>query len=174
MLTANHPRCTVGAFVLITGRLGDLYGFKNLFIIGWLWLAIWSLAAGFAPNAICFDIFRALSGIGPSILMPNAAALLANGWKEQWKKNLAFAVFGAVAPGGFLVGAAVGSFIIQQGGSWEWIYWSMAIVAAVYAVACWWVVPGGGGMNKHGDGKVDWPGSFFGVSGLILVFVSLK
>lgn len=160
--------------MLITGRLGDLYGFKNMFVIGWLWLAIWSLAAGFAPNPVCFDIFRALSGIGPSILMPNAAALLANGWKEQWKKNLAFAIFGAVAPGGYLVGGAVAAFIIKRGGSWEWIYWSMAIVAAGYAVACWLVIPGEGGMNRYGTGKVDWIGSFFGVSGLVLIFVSLK
>lgn len=171
---ANCHRCTVGAFVLVTGRLGDLYGFKNLFMIGWVWLAIWSLAAGFAPNSISFDIFRALAGIGPSILMPNAAALLANGWKEQWKKNLAFAIFGAIAPAGFVVGAAAGAVITECGGTWEWIYWSMAICAMVYALLSWLVVPNKGGMNKPGIGNVDYVGSFFGVAGLVLIFVSLK
>lgn len=145
-----------------------------MFVIGWLWLTIWSLAAGFAPNAICFDIFRALSGIGPSILMPNAAALLANGWKEQWKKNMAFAIFGAIAPGGYIIGAAVAAAIMERGGTWEWIYWSMAIVGALYTLASWLVIPDGGGMNMFGSGGVDWLGSFFGVSGLILIFVSLK
>lgn len=106
--------------------------------------------------------------------MPNAAALLANGWKEQWKKNMAFAIFGAIAPGGFVVGAAVGAAITERGGTWEWIYWSMAIVGVLYALASWWVVPGGGGMNKPGAGRVDWLGSFFGVSGLVLIFVALK
>ncbi|KAI5845794.1 major facilitator superfamily [Morchella snyderi] len=166
--------CTVGAFVLITGRFGDLYGFKNMFTIGWVWFSIWSLACGFAPNGISFDIFRALAGIGPSILMPNAAALLANGWREQRKKNLAFAVFGAIAPAGFVIGCATGAVITECGGRWEWIFWSMAIVAAVIAVMGWVVIPGGGRMNIRGEGDVDWIGSFVGVAGLVLVFVALN
>lgn len=145
-----------------------------MFMFGWVWLAIWSLACGFAPNAVSFDIFRALSGIGPSILMPNAAALLAHGWKEQWKKNLAFAIFGAIAPAGFVVGAATGAVITECGGTWEWIFWSMAIIAAAYAVAGWWVIPGKGRMNMYGTGSVDYLGSFVGVAGLVLIFVSLK
>lgn len=106
--------------------------------------------------------------------MPNAAALLANGWKEQWKKNLAFAIFGAIAPGGYVIGAAVAALIVERGGTWEWIYWSMAIVGTLYALTSWLVIPGDGRMNKYSPGRVDWLGSFFGVSGLVLIFVSLK
>jgi len=91
-------RCTVGAFVLITGRLGDLYGKKLVFVLGWFWLALFNLVAGFAPNDIVYDIFRALAGIGPSALMPNAAALFGTAYPPGPRKNIVFAVFGAVAP----------------------------------------------------------------------------
>jgi MFS family permease len=66
--------CTVGAFVLIQGRLGDLYGKKTLFVLGYAWLSIFSIMSGFVRSAIAFDIARAVAGIGCSALMPNAAA----------------------------------------------------------------------------------------------------
>jgi MFS family permease len=173
-------RCTVGAFVLITGRLGDLYGRKNMFLIGWAWLIVFSIAAGFAGNHIVFDVLRALSGIGPSIMMPNAAALLAGAWPnmsskhDQSRKMLAFCIFGAIAPGGYILGGGWGSAVIYTGLRWGWIYWSMAIVCAALASAAWVVIPDTEGLNGKGEGTVDYIGSVFGVTGLVLVFVSLK
>lgn len=41
---------TSATFVLPSGRLGDLFGHQNIFLIGCVWFALWSLAAGFAPN----------------------------------------------------------------------------------------------------------------------------
>ncbi|PUU79967.1 major facilitator superfamily domain-containing protein [Tuber borchii] len=166
--------CTVGGFVLITGRLGDIYGHKNMFLIGWLWTTIWSIASGFAKDEVQFDIFRAMVGIGPSIMMPNAAALLALAWTQQWKKNLAFVVFGALAPAGFILGAGWGAGITETGVRWEWIYWSMAIVTAFYAVASWWVIPETGGMNDFHSTGFDVPGSVTGVAGLALIFIALN
>lgn len=37
---------TVGTFVLPAGRLGDVYGHKNLVLIGWLWFSVWSVVTG--------------------------------------------------------------------------------------------------------------------------------
>ena len=145
-----------------------------MFLIGWLWTAIWSIASGFAKDEVQFDIFRAMVGIGPSIMMPNAAALLALAWTQQWKKNLAFVVFGAVAPAGFVLGAGWGAGITETGVRWEWIYWSMAIVTAFYAVASWWVIPEKGGMNDFHSMGFDVPGSVTGVAGLALIFIALK
>lgn len=69
---------TVGTFILIAGRLGDVYGHKKFFIIGFFWYALWSLLAGFSvySNQIFFDCCRAFQGIGPALLLPNAIAIL--------------------------------------------------------------------------------------------------
>jgi MFS family permease len=151
-----------------------------MFLIGWSWLVIFNVAAGFARNHIVFDVLRALSGIGPSIMMPNAAALLAGAWPDssskhdQSRKMLAFCIFGAIAPGGFILGAAWGSALVHTGLQWRWIYWSMAIVCAALAVAASVVIPNTQGLNGKGEGTVDYLGSVVGVAGLVLVFVSLK
>lgn len=172
--------CTVGAFVLITGRLGDLYGRKNLFMLGWLWLGIFNIAIGFAKNHIVYDVLRALAGIGPAMLMPNAAALLGGAWPDvrskhdQSRKMLAFCIFGAVAPAGYILGTAWGAAVIQTGLQWSWIYWTMAIVCLGFGAASWAVIPNTQGLNGRGEGKLDYLGSFVGVAGLILVFVSIK
>jgi Major Facilitator Superfamily. len=59
---------TVGTFIFVSGRLGDVYGHKLLFIIGFLWFALWSLLGGFSvwSNPRFFDCCRAFQGIGPA------------------------------------------------------------------------------------------------------------
>ncbi|CAF3734586.1 unnamed protein product [Rotaria socialis] len=57
---------TVGIFILITGRLGDVFGHKLLLIIGYVILAVFSLLPGMAAyvkDDIYFDVMRALQGI---------------------------------------------------------------------------------------------------------------
>lgn len=39
---------TVGSFILISGRLGDVFGYKKMMIIGYLWFSLWSLVCGLA------------------------------------------------------------------------------------------------------------------------------
>ncbi|KAI5821177.1 major facilitator superfamily domain-containing protein [Pyronema omphalodes] len=171
--------CTVGTFVLITGRLGDLYGRRNLFLLGYFLLTLLNIGIGFARNHIVYDILRALSGIGPSIMMPNAAALLGGAWQGDDKRSrrmkmLAFCTFGAIAPGGYILGGAWGAGVIEAGSHWGWVYWSMAIVCAGLTVAAWLVVPDNEVTNGRGSGGFDWWGSLTGVCGLVMVFIALN
>lgn len=93
---------TVGTFILVSGRLGDMFGYKRMLIIGYLWFSLWSMIAGLAvySNHVLFVFARVFQGIGPAILLPNALALLgvsyANG---SPRKDMVFAFFGACAPG---------------------------------------------------------------------------
>jgi MFS family permease len=69
---------TVGTFILIAGRLGDLYGHKRLFVAGFFWFGLWSLLAGFAvySGPMLFECCTAFQGIGPAFLLPNGIAIL--------------------------------------------------------------------------------------------------
>lgn len=51
---------TVGTFILISGRLGDLFGWKRMLIIGFAWFSIWSLVAGLSiySNHVLFNFAR--------------------------------------------------------------------------------------------------------------------
>lgn len=82
---------TSATFVLPSGRLGDLFGHKRVFIMGWVWFAVWSLVAGFARGdgrgTVLFCVCRGFQGIGPALLVPNGQALMGRVYKPGMRKN---------------------------------------------------------------------------------------
>lgn len=60
---------TVGTFVLVSGRLGDVFGYKRMLLVGYSWFALWSVVVGFSvwSNSYVLIVFaRVLQGIGPA------------------------------------------------------------------------------------------------------------
>lgn len=88
---------TVGTFILPSGRWGDLFGYKKLYLIGLAWYALWTLAAGVSvySGKVLFNFARALQGIGPAICLPNALAIFGTKYKPGLKKTMVFSIFGA-------------------------------------------------------------------------------
>ncbi|CAF4751243.1 unnamed protein product [Rotaria socialis] len=127
---------TVGIFILITGRLGDVFGHKLLLIIGYVILAVFSLLPGMAAyvkDDIYFDVMRALQGIGPATLLPNAVALLARAYPNCKRKSFVFSMFGATAPIAFIMGALFRS-IFAELVWWPWAQWVLAIFCVILAI----------------------------------------
>jgi MFS family permease len=92
---------TVGSFILISGRLGDIFGYKKMLIIGFSWFALWSMIAGLSVYStdVLFVFSRVFQGIGPAITLPNGLALLGATYNPGKRKDMVFAIFGATAPG---------------------------------------------------------------------------
>ncbi|KIN07549.1 hypothetical protein OIDMADRAFT_99662 [Oidiodendron maius Zn] len=165
---------TVGTFILIAGRLGDLYGHKRLVIIGYSWFALWSLLAGFSvySDIIFFDCCRAFQGIGPALLLPNSIAILGRAYKPGLKKSIIFSLNGATAPSGFVVGAVFSSLLSQRLW-WPWAYWIAGIALLVLAVLGAFVIPYTPPPERDNSvstfARIDIWGSVTGVSGLVLI-----
>ena len=70
--------------------------------------------------------------------LPNGIAILGSTYSPGPQKNLAFALFGATAPAGCVVGAVFGSLF---GDNWPWAYYSLALVLAATAAACIYIIP---------------------------------
>lgn len=104
---------TVGTFILLSGRCGDLFGYKSMVIVGFMWFAIWNVVAGCSiyvagdGGQILFILARVLSGIGPAILLPNALGLLGATYEEGRRKDMVFSLFGACAPSMYSQGEIV-------------------------------------------------------------------
>ncbi|KAJ5732582.1 hypothetical protein N7493_004063 [Penicillium malachiteum] len=168
---------TVGTFILVSGRLGDVYGHRLIFIIGFAWFALWSLLAGFAvwSNPRFFDCCRAFQGIGPALLLPNAVAILGRTYPPGQRKGMVFCLFGAVAPGGFILGATFSSLIAERLW-WPWAYWICAIACAIFAVLGFLVIPYMPQEKPRPElstfARLDALGGMLGVSGLILINVA--
>ncbi|CAG8226247.1 unnamed protein product [Penicillium nalgiovense] len=142
---------TVGTFILVLGRCGDLFGYRRIFIIGFCWIALWSLVSGLSvySNYILFIFARVFQGIGGALLMPNALALLGATYQPGKKKNMIFAIFGAAAPNSALLGSVFGA-IFSQLVWWPWTYWTQAIVALCCAALGLLAIP-----SIHHDSPFD-------------------
>ena len=159
-----------GAFVLVTGRLGDHFGHKYVFIFGWIWMAIWSLISGFAHNVVLFGFARAMTGVGNGALVPNSFALLARAFPPfSVKKNMAFAFLGFCAPSGYIFGGLIGAAFAEKV-TWRWGFWFWAIGCLILGIATFVVVPHSIGSPIPGLSlkQFDYIGAFLGVAGLIL------
>lgn len=166
---------TVGTFILLSGRLGDVFGYKRLFIIGLAWFSLWSLIAGVsAYSNFTLAVFsRVMQGIGPAICLPNALAVFGVMYPPGHRKAMVFALFGAVAPIGAVIGGAVASALDLIW--WPWALWAMAIWLAILAVLAVLIIPN---LPQAVDQKpkkwndwiviLDLPGSVIGVAALIL------
>jgi MFS family permease len=173
-----HSRCR---WLTCSGRLGDMYGHKRIFVLGWIWFAISSFVCGFSyvsGDIVLFSIFRAFQGIGPAVLVPNAIALLARNFALGTPRNMAFAWFGAAGPTGATAGA-VFTALVAQLSWWPWCFWALAGVCLIVATLSLFVIPGKPGdlfksPPSSNNLTFDYWGCLTGVSGLILVNFALN
>jgi MFS family permease len=167
---------TVGTFIMISGRLGDIFGHKRVFVFGYAWLGMWSCFTGFGgyiKSQIYFDICRAMQGIGPALLMPNALALFGRAYSPGIKKNIVFSIFGALAPAGFVIGATFGSLFAELLW-WPWAFWSYGAAAFILSVLSLLIIPKALSERPTTKAEFDWTGSLLVVAGLVLVNISFN
>lgn len=133
---------TVGTFILVTGRFGDVFGYKLMLIIGFMWFSIWSLVAGVAvySNSVLFIFARVLGGIGPSIMLPQGLALLGSAYPPGPRKAMAFSFFAASAPTGAVIGLVVGA-LFGQLSWWPWTFFLIAICLFCSAILAYFAIP---------------------------------
>lgn len=153
------------SIVLITGRLGDHFGHKHVFVFGWVDMAIWSLV-----SVVVFDVAKAMAGVGNGVLVPNSFALLARAFPPfSGRRNVAFVFLGFCAPAGYIFGGVVGAAFAEKG-SWRWGFLFWAIGSLVLRVASFCVVPYSVGSRIPGLSlkHFDYVGTVLGLSGLVL------
>jgi MFS family permease len=160
---------TVASFLLIFGRVGDMFGGYPTYVAGFLWLTIWSLVAGFSTNDIMLNFCRALQGLGPAAFLPSSVMILGSIYRPGPRKNLIFSIYGASAPMGFFIGIFFAG-ITAEYTSWGWYFWIGAILAAITAVTAYLTIPSDIREKRESatKPKMDWLGSVLIVSGLIL------
>jgi MFS family permease len=73
------------SFLLLWGRLGDIYGKRNMFIYGSVWVAITTAINPFLPNEIVFDLFRGLQGLVSTSQPASQPATLTRAPERQYR-----------------------------------------------------------------------------------------
>ena len=124
-----------GGFLLLGGRLADLFGRRRLFMAGLLLFTVSSLLDGLAWSEGSLIAFRCLQGLGAAMMSPAALSILTTTFQEGRERNRALGIWGAVAGSGGAVGVLLGG-VLTSAFSWPWIFYvNVPVGAAVLAVS---------------------------------------
>ena len=159
----NAYMLTFGGFLLLGGRLGDLYGHRRLFLLGITLFTLASLACGLAGSQALLIAARAVQGLGGAVVSAVALSLIMNLFTEPAERAKAMGIFGFVMAGGGSIGVLLGG-LLTDALNWHWIFLvNLPIGVAVFAL-CLVLLPGARGAIAAA--RLD-------IAGAITVTVSL-
>ncbi|KAH4803082.1 hypothetical protein HBH61_178960 [Parastagonospora nodorum] len=165
---------TFGCFLLLWGRLADIYGRRLIFLWGSSCFTIFAIVTPFIPNEIGFDVLRGLAGLAAAAMFPTALGILGTTFPPGKAKDLAFGCFGAGAPLGGVVGNIFGG-VVSEYLSWKWVFWIFGIIAAAATIAGFFVIPLPPAQAEPSmRNTVDWVGGTLITVGLIILLFALS
>lgn len=119
-----------GGFLLLFGRIGDLYGRRKLFLTGLALFAAASVLATFAWDPASFLAGRALQGLGAAVIVPTGMSLLTTTFAEGPARDRALGISGTLMSLGFTIGVVAGGVLTDALG-WRSTMGLLAVFALV-------------------------------------------
>jgi EmrB/QacA subfamily drug resistance transporter len=166
----NAYLLTFGGFLLLGGRLGDLFGHRRLFLIGLVLFTAASAVCGFAGSQEMLVAARAVQGLGGAVVSAVALSLMMTLFTEPADRAKAMGIFGFVASGGGSIGVLLGG-ILTDALDWHWIFLVNVPVGIVVFALTLGLVPGHEGLAS--DRRVDIAGAFTVTASLILAVYAI-
>ncbi|MFI1094606.1 MFS transporter [Streptomyces sp. NPDC020917] len=153
-----------GGLLLFGGRVADLWGRKNTFIVGLFGFAAASAIGGAAVNTSMLLGARALQGVFGALLAPAALSLLAVMFTDAKERAKAFGIYGAIAGAGAAVGLILGG-VLTEYLNWRWaLFVNIAFAAAAIIGAGLFINEPAQGRNRN---RLDVPGVILASAGLV-------
>jgi EmrB/QacA subfamily drug resistance transporter len=165
----NAYLLTFGGFLLLGGRLGDLFGPRRLFLLGIGLFTGASLACGLAQGQEMLVIARAVQGVGGALVSAVALSLIMSLFTEPAERAKAMGVFGFVMSGGGAIGVLLGG-VITDLLSWHWIFLVNLPIGLVVHLLSLRFVPAPEGAAR---GRVDVAGAVTVTGSLMLAVYAI-
>lgn len=148
----NAYLLTFGGFLLLGGRLGDLYGHRRVFLIGIVAFTLASVACGIADTQTFLVVARALQGLGGAVVTAVALSLIMGLFTEERERAKAMGVYSFVCAGGGSIGVLLGGLITDLL-DWHWVFLINLPIGAAVFVASLKLLPRGNGTvaTRHLD-----------------------
>src|SRR6187455_1490297 len=163
----NAYLLTFGGFLLLGGRLGDLFGQRKLFLTGIGIFTAASVACGVSTTQGLLIAARAVQGVGGAIVSAVALSLIMALFTEVGERTKALGVFGFCMAGGGSIGLLAGG-VLTDLLNWHWIFLvNVPIGAAVGVLTLRYLPPVPG---RAGEGRLDAGGALL-VTGSLIVAV---
>ncbi|MUL84923.1 MULTISPECIES: DHA2 family efflux MFS transporter permease subunit [unclassified Mycolicibacterium] len=125
--------------LLVAGRLGDVYGPKNLYLAGLAVFTAASLWCGLAGSIETLIAARVVQGIGAALLTPQTLSTITRIFPAE-RRGVAMSVWGATAGVATLVGPLAGGVLVG-GLGWQWIFFVNVPIGILGLGLAVWLVP---------------------------------
>ena len=165
---------TISALLLPMGRLSDIVGRKQVFIVGYTVFLIASAAAGFSVTLSMLLMARVVQGVGEAMLQSNGQAMVLSVFPASERGKALGTQFSVVGTGS-IVGMVAGGFLVSALG-WQWVFWinvpvgMFALIAAVLVLdKSRFVLDRQGGQRP----RFDWQGSTLSAAALVTILLAL-
>jgi EmrB/QacA subfamily drug resistance transporter len=157
------------AVLLITfGRLGDLRGPRNLFILGVAVFTVASLLCGLSQNPAELIGARVIQGVGAALLMPQTMTLIISTFPPEGR-GAAMGIWGAVAGLATIAGPTVGGLLVSVL-DWRWIFFVNLPVGVVVLVLAVGIIPD---IRPGAHHRLDWTGVVIASTALFMFTFAL-
>ena len=154
--------------LLVTGRMGDRFGPKNLYLTGLVIFTLASLWCGLSDSLVMLIIARAVQGLGAALMSPQTMAVITRMFPPH-QRGAAMGLWGATAGVATLVGPIAGGLLVD-GPGWEWIFIINVPIGVIAFVLAWRLVPS---FPTHAH-SFDIPGVIVSGIGLFLLVFGLQ
>jgi len=166
----NAYLLTYGGFLLLGGRLGDLFGHRRLFIAGITTFTVASLACGLATTQWFLVAARSVQGLGGAVASAVSLSLMMGLFTAPAERAKAMGIFGFVASGGGSIGVLLGG-ILTDALSWHWIFLVNFPIGVIVVLLTLRLVPGTPISAQRG--RLDVAGAITVTTSLILAVYAI-
>ncbi len=165
----NAYLLTYGGFLLLGGRLGDLFGHRRLFLSGITLFTLASLVCGVSTNQGMLVGARAVQGLGGAVASAVSLSLMMTLFTEPAERAKAMGVFGFVASGGGSIGVLLGG-VLTDVLDWHWIFLVNFPVGVAVVLLALRLLPAASGAAR---GRLDVAGAVTVTAALMLAVYAI-
>ena len=161
---------TFGGFLMLGGRLADLYGRRKILLMGMGGFVATSLLIGLSQSAEMLIGLRAAQGLAGALMAPSALSILLATFHEGGQRNKALSVWTLVASGGAAAGVFLGGLLTQYLG-WRWCFYVNVPIGILGMIGIYKYIPAH--IQEARDKHLDLPGAILITSGLMALVYAL-
>jgi EmrB/QacA subfamily drug resistance transporter len=166
----NAYMLTFGGFLLLGGRLGDLFGSRRLYLLGLVFFTIASVGCGLASSQGMLITARAIQGLGGAVVTAVALSLIMGLFTDPGERARAMGIYGFVCSAGGSIGVLLGGFLTTTL-NWHWIFLVNVPIGLLVYLASARLLPAD--RPREGTVRLDFAGAITVTSSMMLAVYAI-
>ncbi len=163
---------SLAAALVLSGKLGDIYGRKRILTIGVIVFTLMALLGGITSNSSLLIMIRIVQGLAAALIQPQVLSMMQVNYLPR-EKGLVFSIYGALIGFGFAFGLIIGGLLVNWNVfelGWRTVFF-FNVPFGLFVLLCVPLIPESRGTNIQ---KIDWNGTILLMTGLLLLVYPLS